>query len=67
MFREMWRLLRDFVREFLGTLIRGIVDHWKGFLVFCGVAAIAMVLLVVVVLKATASPKFCGAYLLRDC
>ncbi len=61
MFREMWRLLRDFVREFLGTLIRGIVEHWKGFLVFCGVAAIAMVLLVVVVLKATASPKFCGS------
>ncbi|GAB4263053.1 MAG: hypothetical protein Kow0092_13720 [Deferrisomatales bacterium] len=61
MLREMWRLLRDFVRDFTGAAIRGTKQHWKGLLVFCVVAFVGLIVLTVVALKATASPKFCGS------
>ncbi len=61
MLKEMWRLLRDFVRDFSREAMRGTRAHWKGLLVFCGVAFLGLIVLTVVALKATASPKFCGS------
>ncbi|MHB8763354.1 MAG: multiheme c-type cytochrome [Deferrisomatales bacterium] len=60
MLREMWRLLRDFVRDFSRAAVRGTRQHWKGLLVFCVVAFVGLIAFTVVALKATASPKFCG-------
>ncbi|MEW6488632.1 MAG: cytochrome c3 family protein [Thermodesulfobacteriota bacterium] len=60
MLRELWVLLRNFVRDFSIATLRGTKEHWKGLLIFCTIGLVATVALAAVALKATASPKFCG-------
>ena len=60
MLRDMWAALMNFLRDFSSALARGTREHWKGMLVFGVVAFVGLILLMVVVLEATASPKFCA-------
>ncbi len=61
MFREMWAALQNFIHDFFGAAIRGARRNWKGLLIFLGLAFVGLVVAVVVVLEATASPKFCAS------
>ncbi|NPA25964.1 MAG: hypothetical protein GXO34_09075 [Deltaproteobacteria bacterium] len=60
MIRRMWNLLIEFIRDFTHEAIRGTKEHWKGLLVFAVVSFICFILLIALLLKATASYKFCG-------
>jgi len=60
MLREMWAALTNFLHDFFGALSRGSRKHWKGILIFAVLAFVGLVLLMILVLEATASPKFCA-------
>ncbi|MCD6535192.1 MAG: NapC/NirT family cytochrome c [Deltaproteobacteria bacterium] len=60
MFSRMWNLLIDFIRDFGHEAARGTREHWKGLLVFAGVSFCIFILLIVLLLKASASYKFCA-------
>ena len=60
MIRRMWNLLIDFIRDFSHEAARGTREHWKGLLVFFAVSFCIFILMIVLLLKATASYKFCG-------
>ncbi len=60
MIRRMWHLLIDFIRDFTQEAVRGTKEHWKGLLVFAVASFIGFIALIALLLKATASPKFCG-------
>jgi nitrate/TMAO reductase-like tetraheme cytochrome c subunit len=56
----MWNLLIDFIRDFFHEAARGTREHWKGLLIFAAVSFCIFILLIALLLKATASYKFCG-------
>jgi len=58
--KKMWQLLIDFIRDFTGEALRGTRQHWKGIVIFSGVAFIAFIALIAVMLHATANYRFCG-------
>jgi len=58
--RKMWQLLVDFLRDFIGEAVRGTKQHWKGIAIFTAVAFVCFIILIALLLKATASYKFCG-------
>jgi len=60
MIRELFSLMVDFIRDLGRVLVVGVRRHWKGMLVFAGVVAVVAVAGLFVMLKATASPKFCS-------
>jgi len=60
MIGRMWTLLVEFIRDFFHEAARGTREHWKGLLVFAAVSFCVFILLIVLLLKATASYKFCG-------
>ncbi|MDF1553751.1 MAG: NapC/NirT family cytochrome c [Deferrisomatales bacterium] len=60
MLRDMWEALTNFLRDFFGAMARGSRQHWKGMVIFGVVAFFGLIALMVVVLEATASPKFCA-------
>ena len=60
MIRRMWNLLIDFLRDFYNEAARGIREHWKGMLIFAAVSFCIFLLVIALLLKATASYKFCG-------
>jgi nitrate/TMAO reductase-like tetraheme cytochrome c subunit len=57
----MWQALMNFLRDFTGAAVRGSREHWKGMLIFGVVAFFGLIALMIVVLEATASPKFCAS------
>ncbi len=61
MFGELWRLLVNFLRDFTREISRILRVHWKGIGVFCAVAFIGLIVVMALVLKATASYKFCAS------
>ena len=60
MIRRMWNLLIDFIRDFGHEAARGTREHWKGLLIFGAVSFCIFILLIVLLLKATANYRFCG-------
>jgi len=56
----MWNLLVDFVRDFSHEAIRGTREHWKGLAIFGVVSFCIFILMIVLLLKATANYRFCG-------
>lgn len=60
MIRRMWNLLIEFVRDFTHEAVRGTREHWKGLLIFGAVSFCVFILLIVLLLKATANYRFCG-------
>lgn len=66
MFREMWVALRHFMHDFFGAAFRGARRNRKGLLVFLGLCFVGVIVLAVVMLQATASPKFCGSCHIMD-
>ncbi len=61
MFREMLSLIVNFVREFARLLWLTVRYHWKKLIVAGVLACVAFLGLILLVLKATASPKFCAS------
>ena len=60
MIKRMWNLLIDFIRDFGHEAARGTREHWKGLLVFAAVSSCIFLLLIVLLLKATANYQFCA-------
>ena len=49
-----------FIKDFTGEAVRGTKEHWKGIAIFTAVAFVAFIILIAVLLHATANYRFCG-------
>ena len=57
---KMWQLMVAFIKDFTGEAVRGTKEHWKGIAVFSAVAFVGFIILIAVLLHATANYRFCG-------